>query len=752
MHGSSFYKCSITCVAILLCNGTALAQQTIAALAADLNKATTWRTKADVCFHLSNRYAIGLKIDSALYYAERVLAFSQKDGYESGLGKHHLALSTALYYRGKFDESIRNAAEAIRILTVQKDNAFLGLSYWQLGTAEYSQGNTALSRRAYWTSVHYLQKAGDAHNLYRTFFWLARSYERTSDYDSAAEYYVRALALAEKAKEPFKIFNAANGLGSTYLALHDLHKAYQYLDYGLKNETPSVNKVNHAEILRLYGLCLSFLHRFEKAQAVINEFETLAKGLNHAWSWAYLDLLRGVQEYEKQSYPVALDYLRNAYRKGTAASLPQLDLKNIVFSLAKTEHRMRLYDSGIVHLRLAAELSRATKSLIDAAEAEFLLSEAFEETRQLDSALFYHKRYAGLKESVFSVEKQKIFAEVTTRYESEKKEHAIRMLQKEGEANSYLLRLRNQQIEKQQWEDEEKSQQLAMVSQQNEIYKLDATQKALSLDNEKQENEKNAANLQLLKKEAAFQKLMAEKQAQQKNITWLSLAAIMLFGTYLLYRYARRKKLQNQQEVLKERLRISRELHDEVGSTLSGIAMYSHLTRQQMMAEKSEEVERSLDNIQLSAGEMIGKLSDIVWLINPEKDSFQKLIERLEEFATEMGAIKGIDVQMQLQKSLQEVDLPVDKRRNIYLICKEAITNAVKYSGASQIEIVMEETDNKKLKLLIRDNGKGFNQVTVRKGNGLHNMQQRAAESEGQFVIHSLPGEGTTVSLVCKIT
>jgi signal transduction histidine kinase len=427
-------------------------------------------------------------------------------------------------------------------------------------------------------------------------------------------------------------------------------------------------------------------------------------------------------------------------------------MKDIVLNLARTEFKMQQYDSAILHLKYAAEIASSLKAFVDEIEAHFLLSASYEKISKPDSALYYFRQYSDLKESVLSLEKQKVLADVSTRYESEKKEQEIKILQKESEANSYLLQLRNQQIETQQLEDEKKSQQLALVSQQNEINKLDASQKSLSLDNEIKQNEEKQTKLKLLEKEAAFQKLLASKQNQQNKITWASISIILIVGSYFIYRNIRKRKLQNQQEVLNERLRISRELHDEVGSTLSGIAMYSHLTREQIKADKKEEVERSLNNIQQSAGEMINKLSDIVWLINPEKDTFQRLIERLEEFATNVASIKNIEVKVDLQNPLTDVDLPVDRRRNIYLFCKEALTNAIKYSAASIIELTMKEIDNKKIGFFIKDNGKGFDPSKVRKGNGLVNMQKRAEKMNGQFSLQTAPGNGTIVSLVYKIT
>lgn len=747
-----FYKQFVISVTIFCYSSAIIAQSTISVLQNDLNKVISPRIKADVCFIISRKYADGLKIDSAFYFAERIKEFSQKDDYITGIGKYHLALSIAQFYRGQAVESKKNVSEAIKIFTSQKEIPLLGIAYWQLGNVEYSEGNIGISRKNYWSSVHFLTAAVDDHNLYRTYFWLARSYNKTSDYDSAAHYYFKSLMLAEKSNESFKIFNAACELGEAFLNMRNFPKAYQYLDYGLKNKTASANKVYVGISLNNYVISLSMLHYFTRADSAIREFEILAKQFNNGWTWLSINKLKGIQEYEKQNYPEALKYLNDAYRKTSQVTISKTDLNFIVFSLAKAEFKLEKYDSAIVHLTYASQLSISINALVDALEADLLLSQAFEKINKPDSALYYFQRYSSLKESVFSLEKQKMITEVTTRFESEKKEQVIKILEKESEANTYLLLLRNQQIEKQLLEGDKKSQQLDLVSQQNEINKLDASKQALNLENEKKENEKNQVKLKLLEQETAYQKLLASKENQQKKIVYCSIAVVLAISGYAIYRYIRRKRFQNQRGVLNERLRISRELHDELGSTLSGILMYSHLTREQIYATKTEEVEKSLNNIQQSAGEMVEKLSDIVWLVNPEKDSLQKLIERLEQYAEDMAIIKGMEVKIAISPKLANINLPVESRRNIYLFCKEAINNAVKYSQANVIELHMHETENKKIEVSVTDDGKGFDTAKVRNGNGLINMRQRTEDLGGEYSLQTLPGSGTKISLTFKIT
>ena len=257
-------------------------------------------------------------------------------------------------------------------------------------------------------------------------------------------------------------------------------------------------------------------------------------------------------------------------------------------------------------------------------------------------------------------------------------------------------------------------------------------------------------------------------QQKQKYLYWGGIVMLSTLSFFVFINFRNQKKLnrlatetharqkselelQHQQTVLNERLRISTELHDEVGATLSGIVMYSHLTKEQIKKGQTTEIERSLNIMQQSSVQMVDKLSDIVWLINPEQDSLQKLVTRLEEYARDMAAIKNMQVKISVPEKIDDIHLPVENRRNIYLFCKEAINNAVKYSNASLLELTIKETEGK-LEFSVRDNGKGFDAVMVRRGNGLENMQKRADEIGAKLVLQSKENEGASVSLQCKIT
>ncbi len=204
-------------------------------------------------------------------------------------------------------------------------------------------------------------------------------------------------------------------------------------------------------------------------------------------------------------------------------------------------------------------------------------------------------------------------------------------------------------------------------------------------------------------------------------------------------------------EKTNERLRISRELHDDIGGTLSGIVLYSHLAENQVVTQKAGEAKNSLNIIQQSANDMVNRLNDIVWAINPEHNSLKNLIQKLEEYAREMAIVKNIKVQVNAPEWLAQIQLPVESRHNIYLFGKEAINNAVKYSHASLLELSVSHFEDI-IELTIKDNGQGFDLATVTKGNGLINMQKRADEAAAMLSLQSVPQQGTVISLKCKIT
>ena len=188
------------------------------------------------------------------------------------------------------------------------------------------------------------------------------------------------------------------------------------------------------------------------------------------------------------------------------------------------------------------------------------------------------------------------------------------------------------------------------------------------------------------------------------------------------------------------RLRIAANLHDEVGSNLSAISLLSRKVQKGGAAH--EEGREDLAAINRIAARTANSIREIVWFINPEYDTLQDLVLRMEEAARTMLA--GVDCQFQSSQAHYSSKLPLHLRQNLFLLFKEALTNVAKHSRASRVEINVAERDDT-WKLSIRDNGVGFHPDAIHSGNGLKNLRQRAARLAGTLEIKSQPGEGTNV-------
>jgi signal transduction histidine kinase len=211
------------------------------------------------------------------------------------------------------------------------------------------------------------------------------------------------------------------------------------------------------------------------------------------------------------------------------------------------------------------------------------------------------------------------------------------------------------------------------------------------------------------------------------------------------------QKLQNELAIEKVKTQISKELHDDIGSTLSGINMYSHMAKAQLADSNTAGAGQSLHTIQQSANEMVTKLSDIVWLTNSEKGGMINFLERIKNYVVIITQPKAIKPVFHFPGNISSVELPDELRYQVYLIIKEAVNNAVKYSGAAVIELTILEKNNT-LEVTIKDDGRGFDINTVEKGNGLDNIKKRADDIGAIFSIQSVPQQGCVISLKLKIT
>ena len=147
---------------------------------------------------------------------------------------------------------------------------------------------------------------------------------------------------------------------------------------------------------------------------------------------------------------------------------------------------------------------------------------------------------------------------------------------------------------------------------------------------------------------------------------------------------------------------------------------------------------------------MIDLMDDIVWSVNPDNDRFSNMLVRMREYAVEMLETKNIAFTFSVSENIDELKLPMQMRKDYFLIFKEAVNNLTKYAEATSAAIIVER-NSRNILTTIQDNGKGFDPKNIHSGNGLKNMQERAAALKAKLSIET-SSNGTSISLFLTVT
>lgn len=204
------------------------------------------------------------------------------------------------------------------------------------------------------------------------------------------------------------------------------------------------------------------------------------------------------------------------------------------------------------------------------------------------------------------------------------------------------------------------------------------------------------------------------------------------------------RQLQMDQEVQKEKQRLSRDLHDNLGAQITWLS--NNIQQVKSAQEQEQPTEQKMTRLKEGAGELMQTLRETIWILNKDKisgiDFFDKLVNHAVKYLEAYPSIQLIAE----EKIAAEIQLHSGQALQLFRICQEAITNACKHSGASQLEIIASTADNK-FSIHISDNGKGFDSSSENLSGhyGLQNMQERAAESNLELEIESASGKGTSI-------
>ena len=568
------------------------------------------------------------------------------------------------------------------------------------------------------------RKLGDSTLIAQVYSDVGAVYFRKGDFQNSKENYLKAYKIRKARNDYRGLAKINNNLANIYekngeykRAMTSFLDALQYFE-SIKDEKNShITKGN-------IGLILLKLKNYPKAFTYINDVveyqeennataELCVSCLNLGNVYLQMnDTLNALKQYNK-----SLKYCNNVGNKKGVSSAYN-NIASIKTEQKKSKEALALYSKS---LKAREELN----SDIDQANYDLNLAEEFMHHNKLNDA----KQLLLNTKQVF--EKEKLYDKLQINYKS-----LIRVYAKLNQLDSVSL-----YVDK-------------LVFVNNQLLENSVLKQTAELETKYQTEKKEKL---LLEKEA---------EAKQKNTLILGISVLAFFIAligYLIYRQQKQKniqqaqeyklkkaiiKIENQNKLQEQRLNISRDLHDNIGAQLTFI-ISSVDNIKYAFDITNEKLDSKLSNISSFAKDTIIELRDTIWAMNSNEISFEDLEIRINNYIEKAKEAKDqISFSFAIDSVLKTQKLTSVQGMNIYRTIQEAVNNAIKYANATVISINAKQLENQ-LKIIIQDNGLGFDEATVEKGNGLKNMRKRIEEIGGEFHLSS-SNEGTRIEILLK--
>lgn len=596
------------------------------------------------------------------------------------------ALGTVVYAQNKMVDSLRHWLDTHPALDSARVVTLHRLSY------RLSEIDQAAAWR-YANEANQLAKhLNNRVSLGQSFINYAILESLEGNYAKGQEYYLKALELFEQSGWERGQAICLNNIAENYKSMNQLPKALEYtfkaLELNQKQGQPEKRgmAVNHEQIGDLYRR----MGRYEESLKYLQKGLVLAKDADQNYQILPQILLGIGRNYNhRREFSTALDYLNQAIERSQIHGEKLLQIQ-CYQEIAQTYRLQQNFEEAKEYLQKAFETAQEFGSLVETAKLNKELADLEELQGNYRDALTYFQKYKVLNDSI------------------EQKKNVVRAELVELKYNAF---------------------------------------------------EKDKENQRLKQIKAAQEAELHQKTAL---IVALALIVVVLMGFIGFAFYQNRlKQIRDAQKIQAETIRqmqlsdkirtqIARDLHDDLGATLSGVAMLSQAAKRQVR-ETDSQLRELLDLISVNSQRTVATIRDIIWTTRPMNDSLESMLNKMKIFASEMLDPKGIKYEFCVANDLEEYKLPSNQQYNFYLIFKEAINNVAKYAQAEHVWVqVFKEND--RLHLRIKDDGVGFDKEAVRgSGNGLFNMEKRVEELDGNLLVRSVIDEGTVIALTLPL-
>ncbi len=729
------FSCGKTALlfSLLLASGAACSQP--AWSTADSAKIWSWLNRAD------DLAAVSL-LDSASHLVTLALHASNEKRMLRGQAYAHLKMADIAYRKNETIGLIYHDSTALRIAAQLKDSFLLALAHYQIGQY-YLEDEKYEEAHRFFNKALALRFAKDQSSYTAvTFNDIGFTYGAQGHLDKQVDWYLKAIRVYEKNKDPQGLAQTVSNLSTVYNQLGNTKEAMVYAKeaMALRENIGDVNglSISCNNISQLYLGVDSLDQAIKYQQLGLKYAEKSGVKLRISNSFISMALLLNRQkknkaalEYEKKAIAILLELneLGTLSRRYIAAAILSKAMND---SAAALDYFQKAYD-------LSVQLNNK-ENLRD-----IYLHKAiyYKDKKDFYNAYENYKKYIVYRDSLISVKTRADIAEIETRYQTEKKDYEIARLNTEQKIRQLEIEKQKAIISGNTLLAKQKENEITLLSQQRELQDSKIKQQDQELEKQLLIAKNNEQLLQLSEQEKRLKEKELKDQKLLQQVLVGAAVMLILFAGILFNRYKLKKKLEQQNQLLSVRNDIAKDLHDEIGSTLTSIKILSEVSKNNL-GKDQQKTFSFLQKITEQSSQMQQGMSDIVWAIKPDNDKLENMLVRMREYASHTLEPKNIETIFITEEPVLSQSLNMQQRRDFFLIFKEAINNAAKYSQAGKVEItISKETDQ--LLLRISDNGIGFDSEKETSSNGLKNMIARAEALKGFVQIQTEPGKGTTV-------
>lgn len=554
----------------------------------------------------------------------------------------------------------------------------------------------------------------DSTGIRYSYYYIGSCYQYLNLYKEASEFIFKSMKLAEVAKDSFLLYKSLSSTAYLLQFMGNLNESVVYQKNSIQFIKPEQKDIKCIAMIFLADY-YALNNQPQQADSILEIAFQMAQELKSAYHFSYFYNIKSEVQAQGGKYGQAILSLINSnkyeaeltttenlvYNYANMANyLMKADRKQL--SIAGVAYEKR-YDEVIYYGNKCLEIAVPARIINLTADIYYHLSTAYKGKSNFEKALQYFEMYKAIKDSIFNAKNVATIQDLNLKHQTEEKEQKIVLLENEN--------------------------------------KLKA--------------------------------LREQNQKQKTNYALAGIVILILVGAYVFNLYLKRKKLHaqlikshaelkemQQQLILIERekeaenirLRISRDIHDDIGHNLTKIALLSDMTAGDKQIKSPEAVE-TLGRISDYSRNVNTSLSEIVWAISPKHDSLDSLIVYMRNHVHKYFENTGINYQINFPTGYKNHSINPEIKRNIFLVLKESLNNILKYAKAKNV-IVDFKIDAENFELKIKDDGVGFSPLSFGEGpgvssggvgNGLPNMKYRMEQTGGAFSIISSPGKGCEI-------